>query len=533
MLISNIRENGEPIGALPDGEMMFHHDMIHAEVPSKATLLYSVEIPSAGGNTLFASGYAAYDTLDPAIRNKLEGRKAMHHYNYGSTQKGDGRGTAAFRQCTHPVFRTHEDTGKKAIYVNRLMTVGIVDMPPEESEPLLNAVFDHAEKRDFVYEHVWRVGDLLLWDNRCSSHARTDFPSVERRLMLRTTVKGTVRPVLEYIARSSIHIAQRAGRRESGMAEDGNDRPARTNGLRSRRRPSRDLAGGGAGLSKKADRTRGAVRCRRHHRQHRPAHGPALLRKLGPDRSGQQSRRRRQHDRHQRGRQGAARRAHPSRHDDRLCDQCRPAEIALRSHRGFHPITELASLPLVLVVHASVPATNLQEFIALAKSKPGGWDYASSGTGTSPHLAAEMFKSMAGIELVHVPFKGNAEAMNSLMGGHVKIYFALVPAVLQHIKTGALRAIAVTTEERLPYLPDVPTIAELGFPGYEISSWQGVFAPAGTPKDVVGKINGELVRMLNVPEIRRRISQEGADPVGSTPTLSRPGSRTRSPNGPR
>jgi len=183
----------------------------------------------------------------------------------------------------------------------------------------------------------------------------------------------------------------------------------------------------------------------------------------------------------------------------------------------FTPITELASLPLVLVVHASVPATNLQEFIALAKSKPGGWDYASSGTGTSPHLAAEMFKSMAGIELVHVPFKGNAEAMNSLMGGHVKIYFALVPAVLQHIKAGTLRAIAVTTEERLPYLPDVPTIAELGFPGYEISSWQGVFAPAGTPKDVVVKINGELVRMLNVPDVRRRISQEGADPVGSTP----------------
>ena len=183
----------------------------------------------------------------------------------------------------------------------------------------------------------------------------------------------------------------------------------------------------------------------------------------------------------------------------------------------FTPITELASLPLVLVVHPSVPATSLDEFITLAKSKAGGWDYASSGTGTSPHLAAEMFKSMAGIELVHVPFKGNAEAMNSLMGGHVKIYFALVPAVLQHIKAGTLRAIAVTTEERLPYLPDVPTIVELGFPGYEISSWQGVFAPAGTPKDVVAKINGELVRMLKVPEVHRRISQEGADPVGSMP----------------
>jgi len=163
-------------------------------VPSKATLLYSVEIPSTGGNTLFASGYAAYDTLDAGVRARLEGRKAMHHYNYGSTQKGDNRGTAAFAECTHPVFRTHEDTGRKAVYVNRLMTVGIVDMPPAESEPLLHAVFDHSEKREFVYEHVWRVGDLLLWDNRCSSHARTDFPSSERRLMLRTTVKGTVRP---------------------------------------------------------------------------------------------------------------------------------------------------------------------------------------------------------------------------------------------------------------------------------------------------------------------------------------------------
>jgi taurine dioxygenase len=194
MMISNIRENGEPIGALPDGEMMFHHDMIHAEVPSKATLLYSVEIPSAGGNTLFASGYAAYDTLDPAIRDRLEGQKALHHYNYGTTIRGGKMGTDAFAECEHPVFRTHEDTGKKAVYVNRLMTVKVLDMPEDESERLLNAVYDHAEKREFVYEHVWRVGDLLLWDNRCSSHARTDFPSTERRLMLRTTVKGTGRP---------------------------------------------------------------------------------------------------------------------------------------------------------------------------------------------------------------------------------------------------------------------------------------------------------------------------------------------------
>ncbi|HKG01089.1 MAG TPA: TauD/TfdA family dioxygenase [Xanthobacteraceae bacterium] len=194
MLISNIRENGEPIGALPDGEMMFHHDMIHAAVPSKATLLYSVEIPSAGGNTLFASGYAAYDSLDPGVRARLEGRRALHHYNYGSTSRGDSKGTEAFGECVHPVFRTHEDTGRKAVYVNRLMTVKILDLPDDESERLLNVLWDHSEKREFVYEHVWRKGDLLLWDNRCSSHARTDFPSTERRLMLRTTVKGTVGP---------------------------------------------------------------------------------------------------------------------------------------------------------------------------------------------------------------------------------------------------------------------------------------------------------------------------------------------------
>lgn len=185
--------------------------------------------------------------------------------------------------------------------------------------------------------------------------------------------------------------------------------------------------------------------------------------------------------------------------------------------KDFAPIAELASLPLMLVVHSSVPATTLGEFIALAKSKPGGWDYASSGSGTSPHLATEMFKSMAGIDLVHVPYKGNAEAMNALLGGHVKIYFALVPAVLQHVKAGTLRALAVTTEKRLPYLPDVPTIAEQGFPDYEITSWQGAFAPAGTPRDVVTKINGELVRLVNAPEVRARMAREGADPVGSTP----------------
>ena len=183
--------------------------------------------------------------------------------------------------------------------------------------------------------------------------------------------------------------------------------------------------------------------------------------------------------------------------------------------KDFAPITELASIPLVLVVHPSVPATNLREFIAVAKG--GGLDYATSGSGTSTHLAAEMFNGMAGVKLVHVPFKGNAEGINAILGGHVKVYFALVPAVLQHIRAGTLRAIAVTTEQRLATLPEVPTIAESGFPGFEITSWQGLMAPAGTPKEVVAKINGEAVALITSPEVRQRIAHEGADPLGSTP----------------
>jgi tripartite-type tricarboxylate transporter receptor subunit TctC len=124
---------------------------------------------------------------------------------------------------------------------------------------------------------------------------------------------------------------------------------------------------------------------------------------------------------------------------------------------------------------------------------------------------------MTGGNLVHVPFKGNAEVMNALLGGHVKVYFSLLPTVSQHIKAGTLRALAVSTEKRLSALPEVPTVAESGYPGFEVTSWQGIFAPAGTPKEVVGKISSEAVRMVNLPQVQERIRQEGADPVGSTP----------------
>ena len=151
--------------------------------------------------------------------------------------------------------------------------------------------------------------------------------------------------------------------------------------------------------------------------------------------------------------------------------------------KDFAPITEIASLPMMLVVHPSIPAKNLAEFIALAKASPAGLDYASSGPGTSTHLAAEMFNTMANVRLVHVPYKGNAEVFNALLGGHIKVHFSLVPSGIPHVRAGKLRVLAVTSEKRLPYLPDVPTIAESGFPAYEISSWQGMLAPAGTRPD--------------------------------------------------
>lgn len=190
MLISNIRENGEAIGALPDGEMMFHHDTLHAKVPDKGTFLYSVEVPKTGGDTLFANCTTAYETMPEPLRGRLEGRRAFHHYNYGSVQRGDDKGVAAFSEATHPVFRTHEETGKKAVYVNRLMTRRILDMAEDESDRLLSQVFDHAENPDWVYAHEWRVGDLILWDNRCTLHARNDFSDKERRLLRRYVVMG-------------------------------------------------------------------------------------------------------------------------------------------------------------------------------------------------------------------------------------------------------------------------------------------------------------------------------------------------------
>ena len=176
MLISNIRKDGKPIGALPDGEMQFHTDQCYLERPAMASMLYAIEVPSVGGDTLFANAYSAYETLPADIKRKLVKR---------GTRLRDG-----VPHYVHPVVRTHPGTGRKALYVNRLMTLAIEGMPEAESDELLNLLFDHQEQRQFVYEHVWRVGDMLMWDNRCTLHARSDFSSAERRLMRRIAVLG-------------------------------------------------------------------------------------------------------------------------------------------------------------------------------------------------------------------------------------------------------------------------------------------------------------------------------------------------------
>jgi taurine dioxygenase len=191
MLVSNIRKDGKPIGELPDGEMWFHSDQCYIEKPCAGTMLYAIEVPSRGGNTIFGNMYAAYETLPEAMKLRLAGLKAMNIYDYkvNSISRVAQPGSEAPRYA-HPVVRTHAETGRKALYVNRLMTAYIEGLPAEESDSLLQYLFDHQEQRRFCYEHVWRKGDYLLWDNRCTTHARTDFPANERRLLRRIIVLG-------------------------------------------------------------------------------------------------------------------------------------------------------------------------------------------------------------------------------------------------------------------------------------------------------------------------------------------------------
>lgn len=194
MIISNIRENGELVGALPDGELSFHFDRVHQKKPTRATVLHAIEIPDKGGETCFANMYAAYDALPDTVKKKIDGRHALNTYEYGATSAGVKKIDEDAPTAVHPVVRTIPETGRKSLFVSRLMTDKIIGLPEDESRALLNLISDHCEQPQFIYQHRWQVGDILMWDNRCSTHARMDFDSSQRRLMKRIALADAVVP---------------------------------------------------------------------------------------------------------------------------------------------------------------------------------------------------------------------------------------------------------------------------------------------------------------------------------------------------
>jgi len=186
--------------------------------------------------------------------------------------------------------------------------------------------------------------------------------------------------------------------------------------------------------------------------------------------------------------------------------------------RDFVPVSLIASTPFVLVVNPAVPANSVAELIALAKAKPGLLRYGSGGSGTPPHLCAEILKSSAGLDIVHVPYKGVTPALTDLLGGQVQLVFAVVPAALPLMQTSKLRALGVTSAKRTSLAPELPTIAE-SLPGFEVIGWYGLLAPTGTPADVVARLNAAVIAALKTPELRERFVALGADPLGTTPQV--------------
>ncbi|HUF80518.1 MAG TPA: tripartite tricarboxylate transporter substrate binding protein [Burkholderiales bacterium] len=185
--------------------------------------------------------------------------------------------------------------------------------------------------------------------------------------------------------------------------------------------------------------------------------------------------------------------------------------------RDFQPITMVASVPMILVVHPTVPARSVKELIALAKAKPGALTYSSAGNGTPSHLAGAMFESMTGTKMVHVPYKGGAPAVVDLLAGHVSLMLDNSLSVPAHIKAGRLRALGVSTTTRSSTLPEIPTIIEAGLPGYEFNSWFGVFAPAGTSRDIVSRLHADIARILADKAVQEKLRSQGAQAVGNTP----------------
>ena len=191
MFISNQQKDGKFIHALPIGEMQFHIDQCYTERPAKATILYSMKIPKTGGDTLFANLYRAYEGLSPELKAKIVGKKALHIYDYDNASVTASRDVAPDApRYAHPIVRIHPETRRKALYVNRLMTYRIEGMEQKESDETLEQLFQAIERPDNIYAHKWQLGDVIMWDNRCTSHARTDFEATEPRLMSRLTILG-------------------------------------------------------------------------------------------------------------------------------------------------------------------------------------------------------------------------------------------------------------------------------------------------------------------------------------------------------
>ncbi len=185
--------------------------------------------------------------------------------------------------------------------------------------------------------------------------------------------------------------------------------------------------------------------------------------------------------------------------------------------KDFAPVSLIGKVPNVLVVHPSLPVKSVSDLIAYAKANPGKINYGSAGVGSPPHLSMELLKSMAGINVVHIPYKGAGPALAELLGGQTQVMCTSLAGQLPHIKAGRVRALAVTTAKRNPQVPDVPTMIEAGVPGYEVTIWYAVFFPAGVPKPIVARLNSELVKLLNAPDMKERMAQIGVDPAPSTP----------------
>lgn len=193
------------------------------------------------------------------------------------------------------------------------------------------------------------------------------------------------------------------------------------------------------------------------------------------------------------------------------------AKMPYDNVKDFEPVSQIAAVTIVLVVHPSVPALSIKELIALAKSKPGQLTFGSPGNGTPQHLAGQLFNTMAGVDMLHVPYKGAVPALTDLLGGQVSMIFSSMPPALPLVKTGKIRALGVTSATRSPAAPAIPTITESGLPGYEVNNWYGILAPRGTPKEIVSKLNAEIVKILNMPDVKESLAVQGAEPVSGTP----------------